>query len=171
MEVFKDIEGFEGVYQISDLGNVKSVSRIVLKNGKHPFLLKERILTPSKNKEGYYRVGLTKEGKLITKLIHVLVARAFLNHNTSGYDIIVDHKNNIKSDNNLSNIQLISVRENTSKDKKNGSSQFRGVYWNKNKQRWVSRIRIGKTRKQLGVFLSEIEASNTYEEALESLIK
>jgi hypothetical protein len=171
MEIFRDIIGYEGIYQISDLGTVKSLRRTVLKNGKHPFFMKEAILTNSLNDQGYLRVGLTKNGKVKTEQVHVLVARAFLNHSTCGYDIIVDHKNNIRSDNRLDNLQLITVRTNTSKDRKNGSSKFIGVYWNKSKERWVSRIRIGKTRKQLGVFTSEIEAANKYQEALSSLTK
>jgi hypothetical protein len=52
--------------------------------------MKEAILTNSLNDQGYLRVGLTKNG-VKTEQVHVLVARAFLNHNTCGYDI-VDHK-------------------------------------------------------------------------------
>ena len=61
-EVWKDIPEFEGYYQVSNLGNVKSLSRIILGRGKHNTLLKERLLKFSTSTNGYYQVILQKEG-------------------------------------------------------------------------------------------------------------
>jgi len=118
MEIFKDIPGYEGIYQVSDLGRVKSLK-----------FNKEKILKPGVNNHGYYTVVLCK-GKRKTINVHQLVAMAFLNHEPCGYNgLIVDHKDNNPLNNRLSNLQLISQRENTSKDKK-GSSKYTGVSWN-----------------------------------------
>ncbi len=68
MEIFKDIEGYEGKYQISNQGRVKRF----YKNGK------EKILKPSKDDNGYYRVNLGKDGKIKTVKIHRLIAEAFI---------------------------------------------------------------------------------------------
>ena len=99
MEIFKEIEGYEGLYQISNLGNVKS-----LKFGK------ERTLKPAKDKGGYLYVGLCKEGKRKNHYIHRLVARAFL-PNPNNYPII-NHKNEIKTDNRVENLEFCDAKYN-----------------------------------------------------------
>jgi ribosomal protein L15E len=68
---------------------------------------------------------------------------AFLNHTPCGYKIVVDHiDNNIKTDNRLENLQLITQRENVSKDIKNTSSKYIGVCWHKKAKKWRSSIQI-----------------------------
>ncbi|MBN2853476.1 MAG: HNH endonuclease, partial [Clostridia bacterium] len=76
-EIWKDIQGYEGFYQVSNMGNVKSVERMV----KH-FLYGERfarsqILKPAKNNRGYLCVSLWKDGKGVSKTVHRLVLNAF----------------------------------------------------------------------------------------------
>jgi hypothetical protein len=130
-EIWKDIPGYEGKYQVSNLGNVKSLERIVLRNGKYPFLNKEKPLKYGFDGGGYFRVNLCKNGKAKNFLVHHLVARTFLNHKPCGHKLVIDHKNNIRTDNRLENLQLISHRENISKDQKNTSSNYTGVCWHK----------------------------------------
>jgi hypothetical protein len=92
---------------------------------------------------------------------------AFLNHKPDGTNkIVVDHINNIKTDNRLVNLQLISQRENTSKDKKNGTSQYTGVCWKKSKNKFEAQININNKYKYLGLFTDEYEAHLAYEKAL-----
>ena len=169
MEVWKDIEGYEGCYQVSNLGNVKGLERKVLMKGIFPYIKKESILNPSIQKNGYLAVGLSKNRITETRKIHQLVAVAFLNHKKCGSIIIVDHINNDKKDNRLINLQLISQRENTSKDRKNGSSNFIGVFWNSQAKKWSASIIINKKRIFLGSFKNEIDASNEYQKALNKL--
>ena len=71
MEIWKDISGYENLYQISNKGRVKSLPR----NGTSKF---EKILVPHKDSNGSYNVSLSKEGKRKIVYIHRLVAEAFL---------------------------------------------------------------------------------------------
>jgi hypothetical protein len=169
-EVYKDVLDYEGFYQVSNLGNVKSLERKVpFKNSFKK--LKERILKPSKDGRGYYKVSLAKNGINKTKLVHQLVAVAFLNHKPDGYKIVVDHIDSNPLNNNLKNLQLISQRENLSKDKKGYSSKYTGVCWNKKSNKWVATIRINGKIKHLGLFHNEIDAANAYQAVLKELIK
>lgn len=91
-EIFKDIAGYEGLYQVSNLGRVKS-----LKYGK------ERILKPKNNPNGYSTVLLWKKRTYKSFLIHRLVAAAFL-QNPNNFSI-VNHINQDKKDNRVSNLE------------------------------------------------------------------
>ena len=92
MEIWKDIEGYEG-YQISNMGNVKS-----LKFGK------EKILKLIKDKSnGYLRVGLYKEGKLKNHYVHRLVAEAFIENHNNFREI--NHRDEDKANNCVSNLE------------------------------------------------------------------
>lgn len=73
-EIFKDVPGYEGLYQVSNLGRVKSLH-----------YQKEKILKPSEQKWGYLNVHLCKNGKRRTFKIHRLVAESFL-LNPNNYD-------------------------------------------------------------------------------------
>tara|TARA_R110000787_G_scaffold71230_2_gene158511 strand:+ start:117 stop:653 length:537 start_codon:yes stop_codon:yes gene_type:complete len=163
MEIFKDVKGYEGFYQVSNYGNVKSLAR---KGRKKDILLK-----PSKDKNGYYYIVFCHNHISKTVKIHQLVAIAFLNHYPNRYDgLIVDHIDNNPSNNTLSNIQLITSRENTSKDKK-GDNKYTGVYFDKRYNNFSSRIMIGKDKVHLGCFENDIDASNIYQKALLNLNK
>ena len=110
-ETFKQIPGFS-LYEVSDQGRVKSFQRC----GKEPY----RILKPGTSKRGYKVVIIKNdEGKLKGPQIHQLVAYAFLSHVPERGVLSVDHIDNNPSNNFLSNLQIISCRENSSKDKKN----------------------------------------------------
>lgn len=76
MEIFKDVPNYEGIYKVSNFGNVKSVSRTI-KNNKGFYLSKEIILKSAKSKNNYYSVVLRKENVSKTYRVHVLVAMAF----------------------------------------------------------------------------------------------
>ena len=157
-EIFKDIPNYEGMYQISDLGRLKSLK-----------FNKERILKPAVCVNGYLFVVLCREGKLKTIKVHKLVAMAFLNHTPDRYNgLIVDHINCDKLNNRLSNLQLINQRENTSKDRK-GTSKYTGVSWYKTSNKWISQIIINGKKKHLGYFKCELEASAAYQSKLKEL--
>ena len=166
LEIFKDIPGYEGLYQVSNLGRVYSLPKewetglgiLTSHNGK--------ILKQSVNNSGYFHIVLYNEGKQKTKSIHQLVAMAFLGYTPDGTTkIVTDHIDNNPLNNRLSNLQLISNRHNVSKDRK-GSSKYTGVSWHKASNKWKSRIEVNGKVKYLGIFKCELAASAAYQKAL-----
>jgi hypothetical protein len=158
-EVFKDIKGFEGIYQVSNLGRVKSLK-----------FNKEKILKAG-DSNGYCTVDLWKNKKRYSKHVHKLVAMAFLDHEPNGYKLVVDHVNNVRTDNRVENLQIITPRKNTSKDRKKGTSKYIGVYWSKHASKWHSQIQINGKRKYLGLFTDEYEAHLSYQNELKNITK
>jgi len=145
-------------YLVSNLGRVQVLPRIS-KTGRK---LKGRMLEPYLGNRG--RLLVCIKGKRRT--VHQLVCEAFLFHKPCGYKLVVDHINNIPTDNRLINLQLITNRENTSKDRKDGSSKYVGVNWNNQNKKWVSQITINGKQNHLGYFNSEQEAAKYYQDAL-----
>ena len=101
-EIWKDIEGYEGLYQVSNLGRVKSLQMYA--NGGYKKRVK--ILKPCNNGNGYYVVYLMKNKKRSVNYIHRLVAQAFLK-NFNNYKCI-NHKDENKSNNNVDNLEWCS---------------------------------------------------------------
>ena len=98
------------------------------------------------------------------------MAIAFLDHVGGSYFIVVDHKNGNKLNDKLSNLHVVTQRENTTTcyrgNIKNLTSKFIGVYFKKEYKRWVAQISINGKQKQLGSFDTEIEAANAYQNKL-----
>ena len=106
-EIWKDIEGYENIYQISNLGRVKSLPR---KTGNQ-FGKNERILKYFINTKGYFQVDLYKNNKCKRFLIHRLVAEAFLeNPNNLPY---INHKDENKQNNYIENLEWCTAKYNS----------------------------------------------------------
>lgn len=99
-EVWKDIQGLEGCYQVSNMGRVRSVSRIVRAGKNKQRRTSGRVLTPWKTRHGYLQVNLGRNGKAA---IHRLVARAFIANPDNYPD--VNHKDENKANNIASNLE------------------------------------------------------------------
>jgi len=157
IEVWKTIPEFES-YQASSLGNIKSIDRLS-KHKRTPNLIikgKNRKFTTSKY--GYFRLNLN--GKTIS--VHILCAMAFKNHkNTKG--LHVDHINNNKKDNRIINLQVITNRLNSSKDRKRQYSKYVGVTWDKSRNKWKAAIEVNSRCKHLGHFTSAEETGLAYQ--------
>lgn len=103
-EIWKDIIGFEGLYQVSNLGRVKSLPRSI-RNGKGFYNSKEKILKPNTLAKGYFQVELKKNLKRHPLQVHRLVATAFIhNPNITKYNQ-VNHINGNKQDNRIENLE------------------------------------------------------------------
>ena len=99
MEIWKPIKNYEGIYEISNLGRVKSLKRIVKKE-IHNINISEKILKQTLNINKYLMVSLNKNGIKKNVKVHLLVAESFLNHKTdSTHKIVVDHIDNNKTNN------------------------------------------------------------------------
>ena len=110
-EIWKDIEGYENLYQVSNLGRVKSLPKKVInpKGGKCGFT-DCKILSPGLTKNGYLRVQLYKNKKPKMHYVHKLVAITFIpNPKNKEY---VDHINTIKTDNRVENLCWVTREEN-----------------------------------------------------------
>ena len=151
MEIFKHVPNFED-YMVSNKGNVKSFKR------KNTILLKQ-----GTDKDGYKRVVFMKDGIRKTFNVHQLVAMTFLDYGTSNSNLVVNHINFIRDDNNLENLELVTYRENASK--KICSNEFIGVTKTES-GRWTSNIRVNKDSIYLGTFDTAEEASEYYDKAL-----
>lgn len=101
-EIWRDIKENPN-YMVSNMGKVKSLKRMIVRNNNRPLLVEEKILKPSVNKKGYLYVGLCKNGKIKNYLVHRLVAKAFI-PNPDNLPFI-NHKSEIKSQNNVENLE------------------------------------------------------------------
>lgn len=111
MENWKDIKGYEGLYQVSDLGRVRSLERDVYNpRGNVMRHIEEKILVQRINKHGYVRVNLYLNGKIKTISTHRLVAEAFLPNPENKSQI--NHIDEIKTNNAVSNLEWCNAQYN-----------------------------------------------------------
>jgi hypothetical protein len=155
-EIWKTIPDYQD-YQVSNLGNLKSLK-----------FNKEKKIKQSIGSSGYYLVSLSKKGIIKKIQTHQLIAMAFLNHKPCGYKLVVDHIDNNKLNNNVSNLRIVTNRENTSR-KNIGSSKYIGVFWCNTYKKWQSRIRINGDSKHLGYYKTEYDAHLAYKNKLKEL--
>lgn len=113
MEEWRDIEGYEGLYQVSNEGRVKSLERMVDGTGKwFPRLIKTKILKQNLSAQGYKQVNLhNEEGVQKTQKVHRLVAKAFIPNPQNKPHI--DHINTIRTDNRSCNLRWVTQKENS----------------------------------------------------------
>ena len=145
-EIFKKYP-LDNRYQVSNLGNVIGT--------------RGKLLKPRSENMSYLKVGVA--GK--NRTIHQLVAETFLSYERDGTTkTVVDHINGDKLDNNLTNLRIISNRENLSR--RGGTSEYAGVSWVKGGKKWRTDIYLGDRYYYLGLYKTEEEASIAYLDAL-----
>ena len=126
-EVWKDVEGYEGFYQVSNLGRVKSLGRIIVTRYGKTQTIYERVLKIKIHKFGYLEVSLHSNGKSKTYKVHRLVAEAFI-PNPDGL-LEVNHIDENKSNNRVDNLEWC-------------SSSYNANYGTRNK-----RVALAKSKK------------------------
>lgn len=155
-EIWKDIPNYEGFYQVSNYGRIKSFH----KN-------KEFIKKLGTSTGGYLVASLYNEYTRHTFKVHKLVANAFLNHVPCGHELVVNHKDFDRVNNRVTNLEIVTARENGNLKHRKSTSTFTGVHWSERRNRWVAQITINRKATFLGHFHDEIEASEAYQKALE----
>ena len=122
-EIFKDIPGFEGYYQVSNLGRVKTLGN---GNSTNPFSSIEKVMKTKLNKSGYIHIKLRKDNKNIYTSVHRLVAMTFLENKENKSQ--VNHKDGNKTNNIVDNLEWVTSQENIIHSVKNGLQPiFKGI--------------------------------------------
>lgn len=112
-EIWKDVVGYEGLYQVSNLGRVKSVARYIDRHAKHVIhkkYIKEKILKQCNNAAGYPCVNLCNKGIHKTSRVHRLVAIAFIPNPENKEQI--NHKDGNRANPNVNNLEWVTNTEN-----------------------------------------------------------
>lgn len=110
-EIWKDIFGYEGYYKVSNFGNIKSCERTInhgLNNAIR--FIKGQVIKPFNDNHGYHMVSLSKNGKVKKYKVHRLVAEAFIPNPKNKPTI--NHKNEIRHDNHVCNLEWATYQEN-----------------------------------------------------------
>jgi hypothetical protein len=152
-EIWKDVVGYEGLYRVSSFGRVFGVKANKLR----------KLCVVS---GGYLGVDFYKDGVGKSKTVHSVMADAFICEGYAKKGLVVNHKDHVRDNNNLSNLEVITQRENTNLKHIPSFSKYTGVSFNKSNGLWVSEIILNKKSLYIGSFKSEIEASKYYEDAL-----
>lgn len=161
-EIWKDIKGYEGKYQISNLGRVKSLLEWCGNIHKGKWINNSKIITPTGNGYGYLIIGLRRNQKKKNYYIHRLVAEAFIpNPNNLP---VVNHKDYNKENNKVDNLEWCSQKDNIKhsiqnmQHPKNTKSKTTGekfIYYRANKEHY-----------RVVVFRKEYPSCKTLEEAI-----
>lgn len=153
-EIWKDIPNYNGIYQASNFGNIKS-----LKYGK------EKLLKPRINTRGYLIVTLYKNGVSNTRTIHQLICKSFLNYIPKGYELVINHIDRNKLNNRVDNLEVVTPRYNTNEYKTNpGVSKEKNGFYRPN-------ITINGKQYRLGHVKSIEDATLIYNNALKNIDK
>lgn len=110
IEQWKDVVGYEGLYQVSNHGRVKTMARLHREN--RPYMKKERLLNPPINSAGYPQVALYKDKKGVIHSVHKLVATAFLDRKAEHQ--VVNHIDGNKQNNHVDNLEWCTYGHNHS---------------------------------------------------------
>jgi hypothetical protein len=157
-EEWKDIPNYENIYQVSNMGRVKSLNRIIENKKGQIQKYKGKILSPRFSNRGYYQVNLSENNKPTLFSVHRLVMLSFVGPS----NLLVDHIDRNPKNNKLENLRYVSNQENTF------NRGAKGYSYRKNLNKWVGCLRIKGESIYLGVFNTELEAKTAY---LESKLK
>ena len=174
-EIWKNITGYEGLYQVSNLGRVRSLDRMIYNNtliGEYKYcFLKGKILKPRTSKSkglktGYYRVMLYKDNKGKNYCIHKLVAQEFLD-NPEG-KTIVDHIDGNVANNRWDNLRWVTQKENVANPNTRRKLEKYIKHWYKGEAACNVAISIGIN---LNVYRNRIHLGWSPEKTIETPVK
>lgn len=114
-EIWKNVKGFEGIYEVSNTGKVRCIERTVIRRNGRPLKIKGGEMYIGKDRYGYPIVNFNVNKKRYLKKVHRLVYESHIGDINPF--LVVDHKDNDKTNNHASNLQQITGRLNTSKDR------------------------------------------------------
>lgn len=124
-EVWKDIPGYEGWYQVSTLGRVKRLQKVHWNHGIKNIVKREYILTPTMDRKGYLCVGITDGFKKITRKVHRLVGITFIPNPLNKPQI--DHIDRNRQNNRVENLRWVTEHENSINTCTNHNLEYNGM--------------------------------------------
>ena len=157
LEQWMQVSGFPK-YMVSSHGRVMNIKTF-------------RFLKPGMTSDGYLYVNLFSNSEKSHKKIHRLVAKAFILNLTNLP--CIDHKNRNSLNNHLSNLRWCTKKENSQNmsKRKNTASMYKGVCFDKSKNKWVARIKHNGQRIHLGYFSDEADAGRAYDRKAKELFR
>lgn len=160
IEEWKAIPGYEGAYEASSLGRVRSLERVVVMRDGVPRPVRAKVLAQKVMNKSYRGVSLSRGKRQQTFLVHRLVMLAF-----SGYSGHVDHADRDGANNALLNLRPATRKQNQANQgvRKNNTSGFKGVSWCRKSQKWTARILLDRRYAFLGSFRSPLDAARAYD--------
>lgn len=171
-EEWRDVPNYEGYYQASNLGRVRSLDRTVTYSNGSDRFYKGQILKAAVS-DGYKLISLSIDGESRSFKLSQIMAMTFLGHKPDGHKLVVDHINGDRSDDRVENLRIVTHRANSStcfrSDRNSFTSTYVGVYWAKSRDRWRAQIQHDGVRTGLGYYDTEIEASKAYQSALSKI--
>jgi hypothetical protein len=135
-EIWKDIQGYEGLYQVSNLGRIKSLGRTIKRIGPKGKIFDrtypEKVLKYGKDKKGYYRTVLSLDGINTTVKVHRIVAQTFIPNPENKPQ--VNHIDGNKTNNRIDNLEWCNNQENQDHSWKTGLRKRGKEHWSYGKQ-------------------------------------
>ena len=149
-ECWRSIDGYMN-YQVSNVGRVRNVTT-------------GRILKQCVYNRGYYVVGLTKDNVTKTHTVHKLVAHEFIPQPDTNTQLVVDHIDRNKLNNQITNLRWVTQQQNNmnSTIRTGTSSQYKGVTLSKKANKWRAYIMLNRKLIHLGYFDTEEDAARAY---------
>ena len=156
-EIWKNIIEYEGYYQISNLGRVKSLERTI-SFGDRKRRVSEKILKTKVDKDGYLRCTLCKNGKCIGYFVHRVVMYSFEGYSNKQ----VNHINGIKDDNRIGNLEYCTGMKNINHQHTKLKNKKKYGIRATPKGRYTARISLNNSKETIGTYDTKEEAYNAY---------
>lgn len=170
IETWKPVLGYEGLYEVSDLGRVRSLPRTATRRNGTSYRVRGGMLHPTSSREdGRPSVVLANSGHYLPARVHRLVFEAFNGPTPPGYE--VDHANGDAADNRLVNLRLATKSQNTMNRGllRVNTSGAKGVAFDRRARKWRAYITVRRRRIHLGMHETVESAAAAYAEAARRL--
>lgn len=141
IEIWKDIEGYEGLYQVSNLGRVKTLKKEWLAHHTAILTHEEKIIKPYPSHNGYLRVALSKDNKYHKFPVHRLVANAFIGKQPTPQHTI-NHKDFDRQNNRVDNLEWLTQKENALYSRENSRKASLNRLKPKSKEHYITHRKL-----------------------------
>lgn len=155
---------FDGAYEVSSLGRIRSLDRDVERKDGKPLRVRGRVLSPGANSRGYLRVTLSMNGHSEWFHLHSLIAMTFLPKpprkvGSRGNEFVVNHISGVKTDNSVENLEYITSLENIAHARENGLLSVKGTLNNKAK---LTDSDVRAIRKMYAEGMTQVQLAEIY---------